>query len=153
GELYQALAVGCPPETIFFAGPGKTEKELKFAIEHQIGEIHAESGLELERIGAISRRMGVRTRVGVRVNPSEDAQGGAMRMGGKPAPFGIDEENLHSVLQGIGHDRSLEFCGIHLFVGTQILDHKLVLAQYRKGLEIAREAAKATGFSPRTVDF
>ena len=153
GELYQALAAGCPPEKIFFAGPGKTEKELKFAIEKEIGEIHAESRLELERISALSRTRGVRARVGVRVNPSEDAQGGAMQMGGKPAPFGIDEENLPSVLQAIGHDPSLEFCGIHLFVGTQILDHKLLLAQYRKGLEIAGKAAKATGVALRTVDF
>src|SRR5215469_3664530 len=153
GELYQALAAGCPPEKIFFAGPGKTEKELTFAIEKEIGEIHAESGLELERISAISRRMGVRARVGIRVNPSEEAQGGAMRMGGRPGPFGIDEENLPSVLERIAHDLSLEFCGIHLFVGTQILDHKLVLAQYRKGLEIASKAAKATGVALRTVDF
>ena len=153
GELYQALAVGCPPERIFFAGPGKTDKELKFAIEQKIGEIHAESSLELERISAISRRMGVRARVGIRVNPSEEVQGGAMRMGGKPGPFGIDEENLPSVFERFAHDPSLEFCGIHLFVGTQILDHKLVLAQYRKGLEIAGASAKATGVALRTVDF
>jgi diaminopimelate decarboxylase len=89
----------------------------------------------------------------VRVNPGEEAQGGAMQMGGRPAPFGIDEENLLPVLERISGDPSLEFSGIHLFVGTQILDHKLLLAQYRKGLEIAREAAKATGVALRTVDF
>jgi len=153
GELYQALAAGCPPEKIFFAGPGKTEKELKFAIEEEIGEIHTESTLELERISAISRTMGGRARVGIRVNPSEEAQGGAMRMGGKPAPFGIDEENLRPALERVSGDASLEFRGIHLFVGTQILDHKLLLAQYRKGLAIAGEAAKATGVALRTVDF
>ena len=48
-----------------------------------------------------------------------------MRMGGKPAPFGIDEETLDEVIGQIALDPCLEFRGIHLFTGTQILDHKV----------------------------
>jgi len=153
GEFYQAEAAGCPPGNILFAGPGKTEAELSAVIERGIGEIHAESSLEVERVSRISRELGRVTRIAARVNPTEDGQGGAMRMGGKPAPFGIDEEQLEPLLHRIAGDPHLAFCGVHLFAGTQILDHDLLLTQYRKGLEIARNAAKVTGIPIHTMDF
>ena len=104
GEFHLALNAGCPPEKILFAGPGKTEADLELVLTHGIGEIHVESLLELERISAISHRLGIRARIAVRVNPSEEAQGGAMRMGGKPAPFGIDEEKLDAVIERVVSD-------------------------------------------------
>jgi diaminopimelate decarboxylase len=153
GEFHLARRVGCPAEKIIFAGPGKTESELKLAVACGIGEIHAESALEIERISAISREAGRRTRVALRINPNEEVQGGAMLMGGKSAPFGVDEEQMDPVLLRIATDPNLEFCGIHLFTGTQILDYQLLPDQYRKGLEIARHAAALVATPLRTVDF
>jgi diaminopimelate decarboxylase len=153
GEFQLAINAGCPPDKILFAGPGKSESELGLVLAHQIGEIHAESLLEIERIAAISRRLGVQARVAVRVNPSGEAQGGAMQMGGRPAPFGVDEENLDSVLSRILAEPSLEFRGIHLFTGTQILDYAILVRQYRKALDIARRAANRIRRPLDTVDF
>ncbi len=153
GEFCQALSAGCSPDKIIFAGPGKTEAELELVLAKGIGEIHIESFLEAERISAISRRLVARARVAVRVNPSGEAEGGAMRMGGRPAPFGVDEENLDGILDHILSDAHLDFRGIHLFAGTQILDHTVLVTQYRKGIEIARRAARRLGNSPHTLDF
>jgi diaminopimelate decarboxylase len=153
GEFCLAKSTGCAPEHIVFAGPGKTEAELELVIAQAVGEIHAESQLEIERIGAISRKLGYRTPVAIRVNPNEEGQGGAMRMGGKSAPFGVDEESLGPVLDRIANDPWLDFRGIHLFVGTQILDSSLLLAQYKKGLEIARRVASRMKTATRTLDF
>jgi len=153
GEFYQARSAGCSPEKIIFAGPGKTEAELEQVITQGIGEIHAESELEIERIGAISKKVGVRTRFAIRVNPNEAGQGGAMRMGGKSAPFGVDEEQLSPLLRRIADDPNLDFCGIHLFVGTQILDPTLLIAQYEKGLEIFRGVAAQVNAALQTLDF
>lgn len=154
GEFYQARAAGCSPRNLLFAGPGKTESELELVIAEGIGEIHAESRLEIERISEISHRLGVRSKVAIRVNPSgDDGGGGAMTMGGKPAPFGVDEEQLEPLLRRVVSNPHLLFRGIHLFVGTQILDHELLLAQYRSGLRIAKNAAKFVGSSLATVDF
>jgi diaminopimelate decarboxylase len=153
GELQQALAAGCLPEDILFAGPGKTEAELGLAISHSIGEIHVESELEIKRIAEISRAQGKRTSIAVRVNPGEDGLGGAMRMGGKSAPFGVDEENLLFVLRLIERCAELELRGIHLFAGTQVLDHRVLLAQYRKGVEIAKTVCGIIARPLRTLDF
>src|SRR6267143_4959871 len=49
GEFMQALAAGCHPESIFMAGPGKTNSDLELALSGNIGEIHIESAGEAAR--------------------------------------------------------------------------------------------------------
>ena len=153
GEFFQARQAGCAPEDIVFAGPGKTEDELEQVLKEGIGEIHAESLLEIERIATISARLGLRARVAIRVNPTGEALGGAMRMGGQATPFGIDEEELDSVMNHVRPNPWLEFSGLHLFSGTQILDFGVLLSQYRKGIEIARCIVKQTNVPLHTIDF
>jgi diaminopimelate decarboxylase len=153
GEFFQAIDAGCSPLDILFAGPGKSVSDLELVLGKNIGEIHAESFVEIERIGDISKKLGVTANVAIRVNPNQQAQGGAMRMGGKPTQFGIDEELLDSALEKIGNTPHVEFRGIHLFSGTQILDHMVLLSQYRKGVELARSIANHLQRPLQTVDF
>ncbi len=153
GEFCQALNAGCPASKIIFAGPGKTEEDLELVLVGGIGEVHAESAHEVERILAICQRVGLRARIAIRVNPRGEAEGGAMRMGGRPAPFGVDEEVLDAVLDTVLPNPRLDFRGIHLFAGTQILDVSTLLSQYRQAIEIARRVVKRLGHSLQTVDF
>jgi diaminopimelate decarboxylase len=153
GELEQALAAGCPAGRIIFAGPGKSPAELELALGHGIHEIHVESTLEIERIHQLCRRHGWRASIALRVNPSAEAQGGAMRMGGKPAPFGIDEECIEPVVAEVLKNPLLDFRGIHLFTGTQILDGSVLVTQYRKAIEIAAKIAASFGCPIATIDF
>jgi diaminopimelate decarboxylase len=123
------------------------------ALTHDIGEIHAESLLEIERLKDICRYIGRKARVALRINPAGEPQGGAMLMGGRPAPFGVDEEKMAEVLESILSEPSIDFQGIHLFTGTQILDHTVLVRQYRKGLEIGRLVACRIQRSLQTIDF
>ncbi len=153
GEFCQALSAGCPAEKLLFAGPGKTEAELDLVLSKGIGEIHLESLREAERISRISQRRGIRARVALRVNPGGEAEGGAMRMGGRPAAFGVDEESLDHVLDTISSLPALDLRGIHLFTGTQILDYRILVNQYHKGLEIASRVAIRLQKPLHTIDF
>jgi diaminopimelate decarboxylase len=153
GELYQALAAGCDADRILFAGPGKTDAELEYALSEGIGEIHLESLQEIDSLVAITRRLDRPANVAIRVNPAAEAQGGAMRMGGTASPFGFDEETLDSVVRRVLKEDSLAFSGIHMFTGTQILDHEVLLRQYRRGFEIARRAAREACKPLKTLDF
>ncbi len=152
GERVQALAAGCPPERILFAGPGKTEVEIAAAVAQGIGEIHIESLTEVRRVAAAAQGCDRRVRIALRVNPAASVQGGGMRMGAKPAPFGIDEDQLEEVLAEIAQETALDVVGIHLYVGTQILDAQVLLEQYRAGLEIARRASARLGKPLSTID-
>jgi len=152
GELYQALAAGCDPARILFAGPGKTDPELRYALESRLGEIHVESLDEITRLAALARALGARGRVAVRVNPGQDVEGGALRMGGKPSPFGIDEELLDAALERIAREDVLEFGGLHFYLGSQILDHEVLARQYRGCLDAAAALAQRTGRSIPAID-
>ncbi len=153
GEFFLAKQAGCEAGNIVFAGPGKTEEELEYVLSNGIGEIHAESLVEIDRISKISERLGLKAHVAIRVNPTGEALGGAMRMGGQATPFGVDEEMLDHIVPYIETNPFLEFRGIHLFSGTQILDHTVLVSQYRKGMAIARAIVKMINRPLSTIDF
>jgi diaminopimelate decarboxylase len=76
-----------------------------------------------------------------------------MRMGGKPAPFGIDEERLDAALDFALSQPEINFRGIHLFTGTQILDVDVLIAQYRKGVQVAKRVVARLGQPLHSLDF
>jgi diaminopimelate decarboxylase len=153
GELHLALLAGCRPERIVFAGPGKTDAEIRKFLEAGGGEIHVESLNEARRLKILCDRIGANATAAVRVNPSSEAQGGAMRMGGKSAPFGVDEEHMDAVVLSLLESPRVRVSGVHIFAGTQILDAGVLGAQYRKCVELARRVAKQLREPLATVDF
>jgi diaminopimelate decarboxylase len=152
GEYDRARHAGVAPHAILFAGPGKQDDELIHVVENGIGEIHLESLEEMMRLDAIAARAGTQVAVSLRINPVSAAQGGAMRMGGKPSPFGFDEEQIDEVLRVLASTTYLDLCGIHMFAGTQILDADTLLAQWRHGIDVAAHVARATKRPLRSID-
>jgi len=152
GEFIQALAAGCRPKRIFMSGPGKTDNDLELALSGNVGEIHIDSPSEAARIAAICTRLGIRGRVGIQVNPTGEP-GGVTGMEGKPAPFGVDEETLDSLVQIISSTESFDFRGIHMFVGRDVLDCSVLINQFRKAIQTARRVVSKIGRPLQTIDF
>jgi diaminopimelate decarboxylase len=151
-EFLLARKAGAAPERILFAGPGKGREELELAIAGGIGEIHLESFEEIEMVAELAEKLARSVEVSIRVNPSAAAQGGAMRMGGKPAAFGFDEESLDEVVSAIERHPRLHLIGLHLFAGTQILDAQVLLTQWRYGLDLAEKLANRLGRPLKSID-
>jgi diaminopimelate decarboxylase len=152
GEYIRARRAGAPADRILFAGPGKTVEELDYVIANGIGEIHIESFEEIDRLAEITAKHGKALNVSIRVNPAAEAQGGAMRMGGGPAAFGLDEDLLEDVIARVQKVPTLHLHGLHLFAGTQILNGETLVNQWRHGLSIAKRML-ALGVALKTVDF
>lgn len=152
GEYRAAQAAGVNPGDILFAGPAKGARELEIVVAGGIGEIHLESFEEIARLTAIAARLDITVPVSIRVNPVAAAQGGAMRMGGKPAPFGFDEEAIGDVVGKVLSAPQLDLRGVHLFAGTQILDEAVLLAQWRHGIDVAGRVAAIAGRPLDTID-
>ncbi|QDV44014.1 L-glutamyl-[BtrI acyl-carrier protein] decarboxylase [Stieleria neptunia] len=152
GELHQALAAGCSPDRLIFAGPGKTQDELRSALDASIREIHVESIEEARLLDSLSAGRAKPTNIALRINPATDA-GGAMRMGGQASPFGIDEECLPDVLDQILQLQHVRVVGVHLFMGTQILDAETLLSQYHRAIEIALQVAHRINGPLESIDF
>lgn len=144
GELKVVLDTVMAPDKISFAGPGKSERELRQAIAAGI-VINLESERELERIVLIAEESGARPRVAVRVNPDFELKSSGMKMGGGPKQFGIDAERVPALL---AHMKTLplEFYGFHIFSGSQNLKAESLIEAQTKTFELARRlAAHAPG--------
>src|SRR4051812_37648436 len=69
GELFRALKGGCNPQKIFFAGVGKTEREIREALAAGIGTFNIEPEQEFWNLDRIAGEMGVTAHGALRVNP------------------------------------------------------------------------------------
>ncbi|KAB7783601.1 type III PLP-dependent enzyme [Methylorubrum populi] len=151
-EFEAALTAGVAPDKILFAGPGKGAADLDRVVAGGIGEIHLENREEMVRVAAAAERHGVTVRVALRINPGATAQGGAMRMGGKPSPFGFDEEAMDAAIDAVEAMPRLRLVGLHLFAGTQGLKAETLLGQWAYGLGLAARIAQRTGRALETID-
>jgi diaminopimelate decarboxylase len=151
-EFLLARAAGCAPGRMLFAGPGKGRSELRLALAGGLGEIHLESFEEVELVADLAAELGVTPSVALRINPSAAAQGGAMRMGGKPAAFGFDEEQMADAAAAVARHPRLRLDGLHLFAGTQILQADVLLQQWHIGLDLATQLARIVDRPLKRVD-
>jgi diaminopimelate decarboxylase len=139
GELKVALDAGADPREISFAGPGKSEPELRQSVAAGV-LINVESRREIGLLAAISSRLGVPARVALRVNPDFELKGSGMRMGGGPKQFGVDVEQVDEVLREIAA-AGLAFEGFHLFAGSQNLRADSICDAQQKSYELALRLA------------
>ncbi|MCZ8375525.1 MAG: type III PLP-dependent enzyme [Beijerinckiaceae bacterium] len=151
-EFLLARQAGCAPEHVLFAGPGKGREEIDLVLAAGIGEVHLEGFDDIALVGARAAALGRIQPVSLRINPGAQAQGGAMRMGGKPSAFGIDEEQMAEAVAALKQQPALKLTGIHLFAGTQILDAGILLDQWRYGLELASRLAGLAGHALTSID-
>jgi len=74
GELFRVLRAGGSPAKVIFSGVGKTEQEIRYALESEILFFNIESSGEIDLIRDISRLAGRRARISIRTNPDVDAR-------------------------------------------------------------------------------
>jgi diaminopimelate decarboxylase len=153
GELALARAAGFEPEDIVFAGPGKTDDELRRVVEEGIFADNVESLGEIDRLARIAGGMGRRIGVGLRINPAAQLMGSGMRMGGTVGQFGIDQAELEEAVRKTLSYPELSLRGIHVYTATQVFEVEPLLEHCRNILEIALEAADHAGQPLEMVDF
>ena len=123
GEITAAINAGFKPESIFFAGVGKSDEEINLALNYGIGRFNAESAAELEIINEIAASRGQIAQISLRVNPDIGAHTHAnITTGLAENKFGINLEQLDDVMQLALSLPAIHYCGLHFHIGSQILD-------------------------------
>lgn len=146
GEMAVALDTGIAPRDVSFAGPGKSDSELRRAIAAGVC-LHAESAMEIERASAIGLQLGIRPAIALRVNPPFELKGSGMRMGGGAKPFGIDVEQVPHVLRRVAA-LPVDFRGLHIFSGSQSLNLDAIMEAQSRTFELALALFEETGMAP-----
>ena len=122
-EVERAVAAGFHPADVFFAGVGKTDHEIRLALERGIGCFNVESFEELQVIEQLAREVEYVAPVAIRINPRVGAHTHRhITTGTEINKFGILEEDLQPVFDLLGKSSWLEFKGIHIHIGSQITE-------------------------------
>src|SRR5829696_7727087 len=153
GELAVARAAGFEPEDIVFAGPGKTDDELKRAVDEGIFAINVESLHEIDRLADIAREAGKTIGVGLRINPEAQLMGSGMRMGGTVGQFGMDQAELGEAVRKTLSHPELTLRGVHVYTATQVFEVEPLLEHCRNILEISLQTADLAGRPLEMIDF
>lgn len=128
-----------PATPLIFSGPGKTDTELRLALDSDIEAIHVESRHELQRLAWLAEVAGKTASVLLRVNlalPGLTAT--TLMMGGKPTPFGIAADQLPACLAKLRSTPSLRLRGFHFHLMSHQLDaaaHVDLIAAYLDQVE------------------
>jgi diaminopimelate decarboxylase len=138
-EVALALKSGFNPSKVVYAGVGKSDKEIKTALEGGIFSFNCESVPELEIINAIAASMGKIASVSLRINPDIDAHTHKyISTGRSQDKFGISTWMFQDVLETIKNSRNLKLEGLHFHVGSQITDMKVFEMLAKRVNEIQR---------------
>lgn len=123
GEINAAIEAGFKPEKIVFAGVGKSDWEIKLALEKGIGCFNVESEPELRIINEIAGNMSKKAAIAIRVNPNIDAHTHEyITTGLAENKFGVNLEQLADIIQLATTLQNIHFEGLHFHIGSQITE-------------------------------
>jgi diaminopimelate decarboxylase len=152
GEIEVARRAGFEPGQIVFTGVGKTRDELDQAVALGVKAINIESDGEAGRIDDLARSRGVRARVALRVNPDIDPNTHAhISTGRRFNKFGVPIEHAPALLREMARRPGLEPVGLHVHLGSQIVEMD-PLARAAKALAGLAGEARDMGLRLRHLD-
>jgi diaminopimelate decarboxylase len=123
GEMRRVIAAGASVGDSVFAGVGKTETEIRLALEAGIFSFHVESESELARINHVAGKLGVKAPIAIRVNPDVDAHTHAKITTGTSAnKFGIPLKQAAAAYEAASKYPNIAIRGIQTHIGSQITE-------------------------------
>lgn len=125
GEVRRAFLAGIPSYKIIFSGVGKSDEEIREAIEKDILYINVESEAELGRVELIAKEIGAVCRISIRVNPNIDPLTHPyISTGLHDNKFGVDIDSAKRMYIRANNSEHLDPVGIHFHIGSQLTELK-----------------------------
>ena len=149
GELLKALKAGIKANKIVFSGVGKTEEELKIAINKKILLINCESESEAKVINKIAKRSNKKVSIGFRLNPDIDAKTHKKISTGKANnKFGISIKNFSFFFKEIKKLKNIKLEALSVHIGSQILTD----IPYKRVLTVLSKLIKNLNLNLKYID-
>lgn len=140
GEVRKALAAGIAPEKIVFSGVGKSEQELRFAVEAGLYQVNIESESELDLLSKVAASLGKRQEAVFRVNPDIGAGGHAkITTGSSENKFGVSFEEVGRLYARAANMPGVRIMGLAVHIGSQIREIDAFEAAYAKMVALVGE--------------
>ncbi len=121
GEIRRVIAAGADVKKSVFAGVGKTEAEIKLALEAGVYAFHVESEPELARIDHVAGKLGLKAAIAIRVNPDVDAHTHAkINTGKSDSKFGIPFKYAPAAYEAAAKYKHVVIKGVQIHIGSQL---------------------------------
>lgn len=125
GEVRRAFLAGIPNYKIIFSGVGKSDDEIREAIEKDILYINVESEAELGRVELIANELKTKARISIRVNPNIDPKTHPyISTGLHDNKFGVEIDTAKRMYIRANNSEHLDPVGIHFHIGSQLTELK-----------------------------
>ncbi len=148
GEIRRVLAAGADVKKSVFAGVGKTDAEIKLALEAGVFSFHVESEPELARINHIAGTLGVKAPIAIRINPDVDAHTHAKITTGKSEnKFGIPLKFAAAAYEAATKFKNVVIKGVQMHIGSQLTDVGPFVEAVQKVIPLVEELKAKYGIT------
>ena len=136
GELYGALKAGFEPKQIHVHGNNKSQRELEWAVELDVGAVIVDNFREIKTLGSIGKPCRVILRLAPNVDPHTHV---AIRTGQADTKFGFNiyDGSAAEAINLVANSQNLHLIGFHTHVGSQLLDSSAQI----EGAELVSQVA------------
>ena len=155
GELHTAIRAGYPLENAFFHGNSKTDFDIRFAMEHNMGYFVCDNADELDAIDREAARQGKRQKVLLRLTPGIDPHTHEkINTGRIDSKFGaaIETGQADELILRALEKEAVELCGYHCHIGSQIFDHAPFCDAAILMLKFTAEIKEKHGYAPKLLN-
>ena len=144
GELARVLAAGGNSAKVVFSGVGKSENEIRGALQAGVLSINLESEQELARVNGIATGMDKRAPVAFRVNPDVDAKTHRhISTGLKQSKFGIAYAEAERLYREAAQLPGIRITGIGCHIGSLMTDSAPFVAATRRIVALVERLERA----------
>jgi len=148
GELKRVVAAGGSTACSVFAGVGKTEAEIRLALETGVYGFHVESEPELARINHVAGQLGRKAPIAIRVNPDVDAKTHAKITTGKSDnKFGIPLKAAAAAYEAAAAYPHLEIKGVQMHIGSQLTSAEPFVEAVQKVIPFVEQLKRTYGIT------
>jgi diaminopimelate decarboxylase len=148
GELRRVVAAGGSAGRSVFAGVGKSEAEIRLALETGVYAFHVESEPELARLNHVAGQLGKKAPIAIRINPDVDAKTHAKITTGKSDnKFGIPLKHAAEAYAAAAQFPHLEIKGVQMHIGSQLTSAAPFTEAVEKVVPFALELKKLYGIT------
>lgn len=152
GELARVLRAGGDASKIVFSGLGKSEADIRQALEVGIACFNVESYAELDRIQKVAAELNVKAPISLRVNPDVDAKTHPyISTGLKENKFGIPSDSVYETYQYAASLSHLDIVGIDCHIGSQLTETQPFVDALDRVMNMI-EALKKLGINLKHID-
>ena len=153
GELQTVL--GCHeirPEDILYTGPGKTQQEIRFAMEQGVAHFSVDSLHDIAKVVDIATMLHTPVNLVLRINPDHPITGSGLTMTGKPSQFGIDASAIMQNPTAYHSSQYGQVIGYHIYIGTNITSTEQLLQTFLAALQQAAELSSVQNIELKFLD-